>query len=193
MVERDLPGLDERVMAALEVMYGAAIAWIVDYWVRKIGREPGPGEIESLTRMLWEEGRRVSGGEYLLAVEDLQEFSRTVARFFTEVDVWLTPTLSEPPLPLGEVMPTPEEPLRAHERLGTFLAFPAWVANNTGNPAMSVPLYWNAAGLPIGVHFLGRFGDEATLLRLASQLEEARPWSGRAPTVSAVFPGRVLE
>ncbi len=76
--------------------------------------------------------------------------------------MWLTPTLSEPPVPLGEIVSTLEEPLRASERTKAFLAFPAWVANVTGNPAMSVPLYWNAAGLPIGVHFLGRFGDEST-------------------------------
>lgn len=183
VVERDLPGLDERVDAALDVVFGAAFAWILDYWVRKLGREPDPEEIEPLTRAAWEQGRRITVGSYLLAVQDLQAFSRTVARFFTGVDVWLTPTLSEPPVPLGEI-PT-------LGRSASFIAFPAWVANVTGNPAMSVPLHWNAAGLPIGVHFLGRFGDEATLLRLASQLEEARPWSGRVPSVFAASAERV--
>ena len=64
------------------------------------------------------------------------------------------------------------------------MAYPLVVANITGNPAMSVPLGWNADGLPIGVHFLGRFGDEATLLRLAAQLEQARPWAQVLPSVS---------
>lgn len=59
------------------------------------------------------------------------------------------------------------------------------IQNATGQPAMSVPLYWNEAGLPIGLHFVGRFGEEATLFRLASQLEEARPWAGKIPPVSA--------
>jgi amidase len=58
--------------------------------------------------------------------------------------------------------------------------------NLTGNPAMSVPLWWNDDGLPIGVHFLGRFGDEATLIRLAAQLETAQPWADRRPAVHAV-------
>ena len=78
-------------------------------------------------------------------------------------------------MPLGEIVSTVDEPLRATERSRSFLGFPAVVANITGAPAMSVPLYRNPGGLPIGVHFLGRFGDEATQLRLASQLEQARP------------------
>lgn len=163
--ERELPGINERVGTAINVMFGAAVAWIVAYWVRKLGREPEPGEIEPTTRAWAVDGTRISAADYLLAVQDLQAFSRTVARFFTEVDLWLTPTLGEPPLPLATAANS-----------ASFVAFPAWVANATGNPAMSVPLYWNAEGLPIGTHFLGRFGDEATLLRLASQLEQARPW-----------------
>ena len=70
------------------------------------------------------------------------------------------------------------------ERGAPTVAYAGVVANITGNPAMSVPLFWNADGLPIGVHFLGRFGDEATLLRLAAQLEQARPWAQVLPSVS---------
>jgi len=183
LVEADLPGLDGAVGAAIGTVFNAATAWIVGYWTRHRGREPGPAELEPLTQAYWEAGKRVSAADYLLAVEDLQAFARTVARFLTGFDAWLTPTMSEPPARIGEITSPPEEPLRAAERGGRTVAYPLVIANITGNPAMSVPLWWNEAGLPIGVHFLGRFGDEATLLRLAAQLEAARPWAHRRPPI----------
>ena len=73
---------------------------------------------------------------------------------------------------------------KARRRMATFSPY-TYIANATGNPAMSVPLYWTNDGLPVGAHFLGRFGDEATLFRLAAQLEEARPWASRRPPVTA--------
>src|SRR6185312_15983587 len=121
----------------------------------------------------------------LLAVEDCQAFARVVAQFLLGIDVWLTPTLSTPPPQLGEITSTDDEPFRALENGGRTVGYAGVIANITGNPAMSVPLWWNAAGLPIGVHFLGRFGDEATLLQLAAQLERARPWADRVPPVWA--------
>ena len=183
LVENDLPGLDADVGSAIGTVFNAATAWIVRYWINRLGREPGPDELEALTRTYWDAGERVSAAEYLLAIGALQRFSRTVASFLTDVDLWLTPTMSTPPALLGEIVSTADEPMRAAEKGGPTVAYPAVVANITGNPAMSVPLWRNSAGLPIGVHFLGRFGDEATLLRLAAQLEAARPWSARMPAM----------
>lgn len=188
LVEADLPGLTPEVGEAIGTAYYAVTAWIVAYWVRRLGRRPDANELEPLTRAYLQMGEGVSAAAYLTAIEDLQRFARVVAEFLGGVDLWLTPTLSEPPAPLTEITSTPEEPLRALERGGRTVAYPGVVANITGNPAMSVPLWWNAAGLPIGVHFLGRFGDEATLFRLAAQLEEASPWwervaPGFEPTV----------
>ena len=177
MVEADLPGLDDAAGAAIGTVFHSATAWIVAYWTRHRGREPGPDELEPLTRAYWEAGKRVGAADYLLAVEDLQAFARTVARFLAGFDAWLTPTLSEPPALLGEITSTAEDPLRAAQRGGRTVGYPLVVANITGNPAMSVPMSWNTAGLPIGVHVLGRYGDEATLFRLAGQLETARPWA----------------
>ena len=87
----------------------------------------------------------------------------------------MTPTLSTPPLPIGQMA-----------RSGESVRYAGVIANVTGNPAMSVPLWWNRDDVPIGVHFLGRFGDEATLFLLASQLEAARPWAHRWPRVNAL-------
>ena len=185
LVDAQLPEITPEVGAAIGTGFNAAMAWVLAYWIRRLGREPGPGEIEPLTRAFWEAGRQVSAADYLLAVEDIQAYARRVAEFFTGVDVWLTPTLSEPPAPLGEIVSTEAEPLRALERGGRTVAYSGVIANLTGQPAMSVPLWWNADGLPIGVHFLARFGDEATLFRLAAQLEQARPWLGRTPPVFA--------
>ena len=185
LVECDLPGLTPEVGHAIGTIFNSATSWILRYWIRHVGRKPAADELEPLTRAYWEMGERVSAGEYLSAVEEVQRFARGVAAFLADVDVWLTPTMSTPPLRLGEMVSTPEEPLRSMEKSAPSVRYAGVIANMTGSPAMSVPLWWNADDLPIGVHFLGRFGDEATLFRLAAQLEAARPWADRVPPVSA--------
>ena len=95
--------------------------------------------------------------------------------------MFLNPTMSLPPLRLGEMVSTADDPLRGLEVSGASVAYSAVIANITGQPAMSVPTHWNDEGLPIGMHFLGRYADEAMLLRLAGQLEQARPWADRRP------------
>ncbi len=192
LVEADLPGLTPEVGGAIGTMMNAAVAWIVEYWIRKLGREPGPDDLEPLTRGFWEQGQRVTAAQYLLAVEDIQRFARIVAGFLCGApcgfDLHLTPTLSEPPARIGEITSTDDDPFRALKRGGRTVRYAGVVANLTGNPAMSVPLSWSDDGLPIGVHFLGRFGDEATLLRLGAQLEAARPWRTHQPPVHAAIP-----
>jgi amidase len=182
----DLPGLTPEVGGAIGTVMNSAVAWIVGYWIRELGREPGPDDLEPLTRAYWEAGRSITAGAYLLAIEELQRFSRTVARFLTTYDVFVTPTMSTPPARIGEITSTEDDPLRAARVGGATVRYAGVVANLTGDPAMSVPLWWDDDGMPIGVHVLGRFGDEATLLRLAGQLEAARPWAHRWPRVSAV-------
>ena len=163
----------------------STLTWIIDYWVRRLGREPSADELEPLTRAYWEMGKHVSAATYLRAIEVLQRYTRRVAEFLIGCDVFLTPTVSTPPLPLGQMVSTDEDPLRSLEVSGPTVAYSGVIANVTGNPAMSVPLWWNDEGLPIGVHVLGRFGDEATLIRLAAQLEAAQPWADRRPAVHA--------
>jgi amidase len=184
VTEADLPGLNERTGQAISVSYGAFVSWVVDYWTRVIGREPDENDLEPYTWALWQQGRTVTAGSYLMAIMDLQAFARVVAGFFARCDVWLTPTLAMPPLPLGAMASTRDDPWRAARVGGRFVAFPAIVANITGAPAMSVPLYWSPEGLPIGVHALGPAGADGTLLSLAGQLERARPWAHRWPAIA---------
>jgi amidase len=113
-------------------------------------------------------------------VESLQRIARKVAGFFVAYDILLTPTLAEPPVSLKTFAVTAEDPLAVIDRAWNFAPFTA-LANATGQPAMSVPLFWNDTGLPIGSHFLGRFGEEGKLFRLASQLEAEKPWAKKTP------------
>src|SRR5206468_387469 len=103
VVEADLPGLDEQVGSAIGTMFNSAVAWIVEHWTRRIGRPPEDGDLEPLTRAYWEAGRAIPASQYLLSIEHLQRFARTVAQFLGGYDAWLTPTMSTPPLPLRDI------------------------------------------------------------------------------------------
>jgi amidase len=174
----------ELVTHAFMVLWSAGCAWTIEGLGLATGQTPSRNQFEPLTWALYEMGRQQSASSYLLSLTFLQRVARYIARFFLKYDVWLTPTLSEPPLPLGTFDSPPENPLQGLRRAEAFVPFTP-ICNASGQPAMSVPLYWNAEGLPVGVHFVGRFGEEATLFRLAAQLESARPWAGRRPPVSA--------
>ncbi len=146
-------------------------------------------------------GTILKASDYVHALRYLQSVSRNIGRFFEKYDVLLTPVLNQPPVKIGTLKPSASEQtqLKLIARTGqtwildamgiikplaaqTF-EFVPWtpVFNVTGQPAMSVPLYWNNEGLPVGMHFIGKWGDEATLFRLAGQLEKARPWFDKAP------------
>ncbi len=161
-------------------------------------------EFESGTWRLGLLGKQFSAPDFSRSLNLLHRTARQIGWFFQEYDVLLTPTLSQPPLVTGTF--SPKETQRAgmeelFDKLSTgelidrrdeleilsqhtyeFMPYTS-LFNVTGQPAMSVPLYWNDAGLPIGMQFVGRYGDEATLFRLASQLEKAKPWSDRIPPI----------
>jgi amidase len=159
-------------------------AWAVADWEARVGRSVAEGDLEPLSWALTELGRSVNGGQYLTSVQELQKISRQIAEYFEGIDVLLTPTLGEPPAPLGTFDSPPGEPLTGLFRAAAYVPFtPPF--NVTGQPGISLPLHWNDGGLPIGVQFVGRFGDEETLLSLAGQLEEAAPWAARRPPVGA--------
>jgi amidase len=170
--------------AAFRTVFMAGIPWGIDGLGRLTGRQATPDKFEPFTWAMYEEGRQTTAVDYLIALSTIQQMSRLVAGSFQSYDVWLTPTLGSPPPTLG-FFDSSEDPAILFDKVSEFMPFTP-LQNATGQPAMSVPLYWNDAGLPVGVHFVARFGDEGTLFRLAAQLEEARPWANKRPPVSAV-------
>lgn len=147
-----------------------------------LGREPVPDDVEPVTWAFADEGRRRSGTDYVRAVHAMHAIGRQFAAFLQNYDLLLSTTMARPPILLGEMnMTCPDLDTYYERQFMNEVPFTP-LSNESGGPAMSVPLYWTDDGLPIGIHFAGRFGEDALLLRLARQLETARPWSQRRPT-----------
>lgn len=147
---------------------------------RQLGRRCTPEDVEPVTWLIVESGRRVDGLGYVRAREIFDETARSAADFFADWDLLLSPTVAKPPLPLGVLSLSPKDFSQYAAEVSGFSPY-ASLANITGQPAMSVPLGESADGLPIGVMFLARHAEEATLLALASTLEQAMPWRERRP------------
>jgi len=180
-VEEATPTLDGvAIMRDFAAVWIGFQGWAIADWARRTGRPPVREAFETGTWATYQASRRQTAAEYLSAVQDLQAASRAVATFMTGYDVWLTPTLAVPPLPLGVFRYTPETRTAFLENIAASVGFTE-ICNITGQPALSLPLHANAAGMPIGVQLIGRYGDEATLLRLAAALEAAAPWAARRP------------
>jgi amidase len=165
-------------------IFSCFVGHVVAYWEKELGKKIKQDELEPVTWGRYQACFKRTGADYLVAVEEIQRFSRKIARWYHEggYDLLLSPTMTIPPTKLGAFQPTPDDPMKW---LGVTLSFVAFtrIQNMTGQPAMSVPLFWNEDNIPIGVQFAGRFGDEATLFRLAAQLEQARPWGDRRPPI----------
>lgn len=137
------------------------------------------GLLEPLNGALVRAAAGVSSAEYVRAVGELHRYARRVVAFWDGCDAVLTPTLALPPVPVGWGT-EPADPWEQFARGWRFTGF-TQVANVTGQPAVSLPLSWSADGIPLGIQLIGRPAADAPLLRLAAQLEEARPWRDRRP------------
>ncbi len=172
----------ETFRQATGTIIAANLRVIVEDRAAVLGREFGADDLEPVTYATVIGAAETGSAEYARSIQVIHSIGRQVARFLERYDVLLTPTMATPPLPLGVLsLSNPD----LGEFLGSLFKTIGFTQlfNAAGNPAMSVPLVWNAAGLPIGVQFAGRFGDEATLFRLAGQLEQARPWFDRRPSL----------
>jgi amidase len=151
-------------------------------------------DVEQYTWLLAERGRSISAVDFMNALNEMQRISRDIAQWWEEFDLLVTPTLLEPPPALGVLADT-ENPMQGYARTGLFASFTPF-ANQTGQPAISLPLHQTGAAnagergeendsIPIGVQFVAKYAREDLLLRVAAQLEDAMPWRGRRPPVHA--------
>jgi amidase len=210
-VEEAAPPIErESFSVAFLTIVAAEARADIEATAARAGRRVSWRDFEGGTFALGLMGKALRASEYARAARTLLQASRPIGRFFSRYDALVTPTLAQPPVPSGSLQPSGSdrflidvvrrlnaawllEAAGAIKKLAAetfeFMPYTA-VFNVTGQPAMSVPLCWNGEGLPIGIHVVGRFGDEATLFRLAGQLERARPWGHRMPAVLAPTLGR---
>src|SRR5262245_23271099 len=180
-VEEARPEIDEAAWRyATRVIVAGSVTFALEARAAVLGRTLTEEDVE---RMTWErvvDGRQMSAAEYARSIFIVHRVGRQVARFFQHHDVLLSPTMCKPPHPLGVLDMSTTNPDAYLAAVFACIGFTS-LFNSSGNPAMTVPLAMSSAGLPLGVQFAARFGDEATLFRLGAQLEAAQPWAGRRP------------
>ncbi|MEO8115908.1 MAG: amidase [Phenylobacterium sp.] len=173
--EAQVPGDAAAMQAAAGTVISASVAAALAAEADRRGRPIADGEVEFLTMLTYRRGQEVGGAAYVRALAAIHAYGRAVAGLFATYDILLLSTLGRPAIPIGWIT---EDPKLIGERLFSFMPN-TQAFNNTGQPAMTVPLAWSQAGLPIGIQFVGRMGEEDLLFRLAGQLEQARPWFDR--------------
>jgi len=183
-VEARAPVLPTDPAAVMTTIVGANTAMNVRLAEQRFGRAMTAEDFEALTLAMAHNAREASATDYVAAELAAFQISRTLAEFMATCDVFLSPTLCAPPLRLGELNSMAQDLSHIGPTLRRYMPGTA-MFNMSGQPAMSVPLAWNREGLPLGMMFAARFGDEATLLRLAAQLEQERPWRTKLPPICA--------
>jgi amidase len=176
------PALDAPVDHVFGAVMGAAIARDVARWSERLGLDV-TDELEPANALFANLGRQLTGVDYVSSLEEMQSWARGVGAWWEEHDILVLPTSPEPPVRLGELAPGDADFGRL-ARMSNLVNFTT-PFDLTGQPAISLPLHWNDEGLPIGVQLVAAYGREDVLLRLAAQLEEARPWAARRPRIHA--------
>ncbi|PPR19727.1 MAG: 6-aminohexanoate-cyclic-dimer hydrolase [Alphaproteobacteria bacterium MarineAlpha10_Bin2] len=169
---------------ALIVLWTAYLAWAIDFLANAVKRTPSYDNMERVTVELYNHGKSLTAMQMHDALANINTVSRQSGVLFEKNDLFLTPTIAQPPLILG-TLDQNEAGVDAREwtrRVFDWVPFTP-LFNSTGQPAISLPLHWSPDGLPIGMQFAASLNDEATLIRLAAQLEEAKPWKENRPPV----------
>jgi len=178
-------GLDATgLLEAFSTVLAGGVVVDVDHLAETVGREVTADDVEPFTWMQYELGRAITAGQYLEALDVAHRWSRDVVGWWQDHDLLLTANTAEPAPRLGDIVDASFDPVRALERAIPFAAFTA-PYNVTGQPAVSLPLWWTAEGIPVGAQLVADQYREDVLLRVAAQLEVARPWAERRPPVRA--------
>ncbi|MBN1382798.1 MAG: amidase [Deltaproteobacteria bacterium] len=176
-------GSDENELGSSFIaVYAAGLASTIEAVKLFTGIEPNLEVLEGLTLNLYEMGRQITAAQYLMAVTVLQKLSRQFAAIFETYDIWLIPALGCPSLKVGTIDFQDPSSTLVNEQIVKFTHLNP-IYNISGHPAISLPLHWTAEGLPLGALFGGKYGDEATLFRLAGQIERIQPWRDRHPPI----------
>lgn len=201
-IEYDRPAIDrEEMIFNFVVLVAADTASLIRWGEMQMGRKAKRADFEPETWALKQLGEAFSAEQLATSHQYIQGIGRLMGEFMQNYDVFLTPTMGVPApeinylkpkgvnrlmveavnrLPLGKISTVPSIAVEAASAIYDYMSETP-LANATGQPSISLPLYWNAAGMPVGVMLTGRFADEATLLQLSGQLECARPWSNKMP------------
>jgi amidase/6-aminohexanoate-cyclic-dimer hydrolase len=185
-VEPAVPQADHRaMMEAWTDIVACGTALSVRSELAALGRGLRDDDIEGVTRGAISHAATIDGAGYLGAISAIHRYGRQMAAFFESWDILLTPTLAEPPALIGRFNHATEDYLDFRLGPGRCFDYSPYCAafNATGQPAMTVPLVWSDAGLPIGIHLAARFGEDEMLMSLAADLERARPWFHRRPEI----------
>ena len=161
---------------------GAMFAAAIEDWNRVLGREPVEDDMEPLAWASYRASKALSAELVGWGLQTLRLMSRQILRWWREFDVLLMPVTLTPAPEIGHLDPVNVEPREFNRRQARVFGYTP-TFNMTGQPSMSLPLGMSGDELPIGMMFTGRYGDEATLFRLAAQLEEASPWHDRKPMI----------
>lgn len=175
----------EMFFDATVVYWTANICALVTLIANIAGREINQSTLEATTLACYEHGKKLKATDLLHADAISNQIRRSFATFFQEYDLLLTPSTASPPLPVGSLNANDAsmDAVAWSEHLFNFTPFTP-LFNMTGQPAISLPLAQTKSGLPLGMHFAARFGDETTLLQLARQFEQAKPWPHIAPLIN---------
>jgi len=183
-LEQSAPPLAADPAAVMTTIVGGNTALTVRLIEQRLGRAVTEDDLERLTLATAHNAKNTSSTDYVAAQLAAFQIARGLATFFETCDVFLCPTLCSPPLRIGELNTMSSDLSHVAPILRRYMPATS-MFNMSGQPAMSVPLAWNKAGLPLGMMFSAKFGDEGTLFRLAGQLEQVRPWRDRRPPVCA--------